>query len=535
MAIFGWKKAPDPSDPQKPAKPGEASATSPPSPSSAGAAKPAAAGAAPPAEAKPAPDAKPAKADPGKIEFSPEKARRFFHHAQVAHDSGNLEYAITCWLQGLRFEPSNKEGLENFFRSAAAFGKAPPKDVLKVVSGSTDLDRWLLNVLNWGCKPLDVEHAVRAGLGATDLNLRDPAGFILPRALELVMREKRPRKDHLVRLMQGFEKLEMYEPAVRAGDAAVKLDPGDIRLAADVKNLAAQGTMSRGGYENTGQAGGFRGNIRDLDKQRQLDEQDRLVKSEATLDRLIDAARQEVAANAADRPAIGRLVKLLLERGTPADEQDAIRILDAAYASTQEFRFRQTAGELRLRQAKRNLRPLEQAHLANPADATARAAFESAARAVLNAEIAEYEARVAAYPTDLTLKFELGKRYGEAGRHEEAISMLQLAKSDGRYRGPASVALGRTFLAIGFSDEAIETFRAALEQHPDPSDAQGLDIRYGLLCALEKHAEEARDVASAEEALKLAKAIVVQNIGFRDIRQRREVIQALVNQLKQGA
>ena len=43
----------------------------------------------------------PAPAAPGGMEFSPEKAQRFFERAQTVHDATNYDYAMNCWLSGL--------------------------------------------------------------------------------------------------------------------------------------------------------------------------------------------------------------------------------------------------------------------------------------------------------------------------------------------------------------------------------------------------------------------------------------------------
>ena len=75
-------------------------------------------------------DAKAAKPAGGSLEFNPAKAKAWFERATTVHETGNVEYAMTCWLSGLRFDPANIPALEGFFKSAAdyrsgAAGKAP--------------------------------------------------------------------------------------------------------------------------------------------------------------------------------------------------------------------------------------------------------------------------------------------------------------------------------------------------------------------------------------------------------------------------
>ena len=68
----------------------------------------------------------------------------------------------------------------------------------------------------------------------------------------------------------------------------------------------------------------------------------------------------------------------------------------------------------------------------------------------------------------------------------------------------------------------------------EQSDTAIIDLKYGLMCSLQKRAEEMKDLPSAEEALKLAGQIVMQQVGYKDIRIRRDQTKALVLKLKGG-
>jgi tetratricopeptide (TPR) repeat protein len=149
-------------------------------------------------------------------------------------------------------------------------------------------------------------------------------------------------------------------------------------------------------------------------------------------------------------------------------------------------------------------------------------------------EISELRLSVENYPTDLALKFELGKRYAALGEHDEAIGLLQEAKNDARYRGQALALLGSAFRAMDWNDEAVATYRQALESASTMSEDLRLELTYGLLCALQAKADRERDLGAAEEAEKLASAIAIENFSYRDIRPRRENLKKLVLALKQG-
>jgi len=481
----------------------------------------------------------PAGGDDGKLEFSPEKAERFFSVARNRHDVQSFDYAANMWLQGLRFDPNNVDAVKGFFSSvtghvSATGAKSATKDLDAAVSGRTPVHRFLGHLLAWSFDQLSSDKAVKAAVAAADLGLRDVARYLLPSALKLAMKQDRPRKDHYVKLMEAFEKIDMFDGAVVAGDAAVKLDPSDGKLAGHVKNLAAQSTMNTGGYSKTGEEGGFRGNVRNLEQQRRLEDEDRISKSESVLDRNVESAKAAHEANPSDRPTLVKYVKALTERGRPEDEDAAYTLLMKAFADTQEFRFRQGAGELRMKQGRKKLRAIKQAMEAAPGDPAAKQAFLDAEKAQTVLEIAEFEAVVTAYPTNLNSKYELGVRYLAAGRHTDAIGQLQQAKSDGKVKHKASLNLGLAFLAIDWLDEAVETLRTAVAEYPDGNDEMGLELRYELMIATYKKALAGRELASAEDADKLASAIGMQNINYKDIRDWRQKIKALITELKQS-
>lgn len=464
--------------------------------------------------------------------FSPEKAKRFFEHAKTVGETGNYEYAMQLWLGGLKHDPSSMYGLEQFLTAAVNFSGKPGKDLLRSVEGRTDTDRYVQAVLAWGLKIGDPSLAVKAVQGAAKLDLGEQAYYLGEQALKLV--GGKPKKDLYVKLMEAFSKVGAYDLAVQAGDAAVRMDPSDGQLATDVKNMSARSTMSRGGFDQSGQEGGFRANVRDAERQRQLEEGERIVKTEETIDRLIADAEAEHAKRPDDIPTLQKLAKRLLERGRPEDEQRAIRLLMKGYETTKQFRFRQDAGKIRLRQLRRTLEQYRERAEANPDDEKAREAHKAAEAKFTEIEIKELKAAVEAYPTDLTLKYELGRRYFKVGDYDQAIAYLQEAKGDSRFRAQALALLAESFRAMEWNDEAIATYRQAMDGKGGLSEQLRLELRYGLMTALAAKAESERDLASAEEAEKLASSIAIEQFGYRDIREKREQLKKLVLDLKKG-
>jgi tetratricopeptide (TPR) repeat protein len=471
--------------------------------------------------------------------FSAEKAERFFNHADTVHQTGSYEYAVQSWLQGLQKDPGSKRGIEGFFKSISALvgegdgKKGVSKEVVKVISGKSDVDRFLLALLEYGQKFTDPPLCVRAFEMASKLGLQYPTQRLGDLGLKLCVGSQRPRKDLLVKLAEGFEKSGMYDRAVVAYESAYKVDPTDGELGQRIRQMAASATMVKGGYEKAGEQGGFRQNIRDADKQRQLEAQDRVVKTEQTIELLITAAEKEMVARPGDLPTIEKLAKLYLERAGEGDEDRAYDLLMKTYTETKQFRFREMAGDIRIRQARRKANDLKKRVEADPESGALKSELDAAMKALGELEVSEHKLRVEAYPTDLTRKFGYGERLFLTEKYDDAIAMFQESQNDPRLRSKSLALLGQCFFKTGWLPEAIETFRGALEIRENNPELQ-MELSYMLMLALKNKGAQERDLASAEEAEKIASEITRKQITYRDIRLQREELKKLVAALRGG-
>lgn len=478
--------------------------------------------------------------DLASLQIQPDKARQFFERAKAVEQTGQHEYALTLWIGGLRLDPSNMDAMEKVVNLAATVAQSnkgkPTKDTLAAtVSGKPDhkaVDRWLDALVRWGSKVTDPLVAVRATEFASKLSLHEQAYWTGEKALRVTLNDKKPSKDLLVKLMNSFEAIGAFDLAVQAGDAAYKLDPADGVLSANVRNMSAQATMSRGGFDQSGQEGGFRKNIRNADKQRQLEEGERIVKTDDVKDRLVTEAEAEFQRRPEDLPTLQNLAKRLMERGRPEDEDRAKKLLMRAHEQSGQFRFRMEAGKIHLRQAARTLEQYRANAESKPDDADAQSKFAEAQSKYLDMEIKELKAVVAEYPTDLRYKFDLGRRYFQAAQYDQAIPLLQDAANDTKVRPRALGMLAQAFGKIDFLDESVETYRAAVASHQLQDDELGLELRYGLMGALRAKAEDDKDLAAAQEAEKIASGIAMKQLDYKDIRDQRTSLKELVRSLR---
>jgi len=234
-----------------------------------------------------------------------------------------------------------------------------------------------------------------------------------------------------------------------------------------------------------------------------------------------------------DLPTLEKYCKLLLERAKPADEAEVIRIYLKAHQDFKQYRFREMAGDVRIRQERRKVTELKVMLEQAGDDEMIRRMHDQQVEDLNKLEVQEFKERVENYPSDLTKKFELGRRLFAIGDWDGTISMMQEAQSDPKNKVVSLTMLGQAFVKIDYIDEAVETFKKALESRELTPELQ-LELRYHLLTALQIRAETSRELATAEEAEKIAASIAAQQFGYRDIRTRRDAIKKLVTELRAG-
>lgn len=469
--------------------------------------------------------------------FNPQKAKAFFDRASTVHDSENYEYAMQLWLNGLRQDPSSMSGFNGFLRSAEVYSVENPKkgvskETKSAINAKGDLGKFIDALLDFGLKRMDVSVAIKATDAASKLHLKETTEAIGEHALTLAKNYPKPKKDHFVKLLNAFERAEVFQLAAVAGESACQIDNTDAELQNRVRNMLAQSTMSRGGYDDRSE-GGFRKNIRDADKQRELEQADSYSKTSGTKDQIIERTKAKHEDRPDDIPSLTAYATALLDRGKNADELKAISLLLKAYKASGQFRYRRDAGEVQMRRARKMIEKLEQQVEANPDNAELKEKLEHGREAYDKLRADELKLQVENYPTDLSLKYKLGMLLYEKGEYNDAIEQFQVAQNEPKLRREVLGTMGKAFMKLGgWEDAAIQTFRQALEGISDETSDLGMDLRYSLMDTLAAKAEKENDLAAAEEAEKIASDIAIQNFSFRDVRERREQIRGVIKSIK---
>lgn len=460
-------------------------------------------------------------------------ANKFFDYGDVAADAKNFDYAVECYIGGLRHNPDKlerHEQLHDIAKRRSVNGGKPMK--VKPI-GPSKVDRMLRAEKAWACDWNNVVHmadmidaAVEADLREGEsANLGEIAYWVAGLALQYNANPNaKPNRRVYMRIIDAMEKIEAFDLALQAAQRSLMLRE-DENLRARIKDLTAQRYTKE---SSQGEGEGFQKNIKNKDEQERI--QAELDTTGSQTDKLIAAMREQYDENPEDMDRLQKLVDALVRAESIEQEQEAISLLLKAHDQTGQYRYKVKAGDVKLRQINRALRQLSER--AKAGDEAAKAKLQDGLKKRLGFELKEFGERAQNYPTDLKLKFELGKRQFQAGQFDDAIGNFQEATREPKSRSAAHLFLARCFVNKSWMDEAMSTLEKGLEKHAEPDDAVGKEMRYELMSVKLQIAKEKRDAELAEQAQDLASELLQTDINYKDIREKMDEVRSLSDELK---
>lgn len=475
-----------------------------------------------------------AKQPEGAFVAQPEKARKFFDHARAIGATGNHAYALTLFANGLKLDPANMTAHQDFYEAAIKYyqagGKPASRGSVKGVDGPGPVDKFVAAEFAWMHDLNNLALALDVAEATVKASQLEFGQWFAPRLLNM-LRKQSKKKSQWVQAMNQFRAMQCWSQAFEAGEMALQIDPADGALQADLRQLAAQRAISTGGYDRleSGQEGGFRSFIKDADKQKALEEQDSLSGSADVEERNLERARRDFEENPMSPEAISKYAQLL--RRKPETEDKAHEVYTTGFERLGEYRFRMAAGDIRISQLRRRVEAAKERLDAQPTDLVLKTEHAELERRLLELRGVELRERVAKYPTDRAIKMDLGRLEFDLGNFEDAMGCFQASKEEIKFRVSAAHLLGRSFAKMGWHSEAIGEFREALDAIDPTQKEQELPIRYDLMLSLVEQARADRSPAAAKEAFEICSAILRRDIGYRDIRERRKEIDALLKEL----
>ena len=471
------------------------------------------------------------------FEPQPEKARKFFEHARTVGAADQLDYSLKLWANGLKFDPGNIAAHQGMYEVACKFHErsspASGKD-LKEIEGPGPVDKMVVAEYVWMRDLNNVSAAMRLMEAAGKAGQSSFGQWLAPKLLNMLRNAmaKKPQKKVWVQAVDLFSEVEAWNEAFACGEEAQRIDPGDGALEQRLRQLTAARAIQQGGYQqNFGQAGGFRAQVRDTEKQRQLEAANSISGAGGSEEIAMEKAKKDFEDNPMSPEAINRYGSLLRKRGQGDDEAKAIDVFMTGFKRINEYRFKMAADDLRIAQLRRAERQAREQLEQAPDNAQLQMNHEAARTKLLELEGEVYRERVQKYPTNREMKADLGRIEFELGKYEDAMAAFQAAKDDPKLKVNSAWMLGRCFSKEGWHSEAVSEYKEALSAIDATQAEKELDIKYDLMLALMELAKLEKSGAFAKEAADICSAIVRKNIGYKDVRARRKEVDELVRTL----
>ncbi|MFQ5806068.1 MAG: tetratricopeptide repeat protein, partial [Phycisphaerae bacterium] len=440
-------------------------------------------------------------------------ARQWFAKAKELRERRDYDYAIECYINGLDFwTEAVEEGHMPLWSLAIqrhqVGGKKPGlMEGLKNAMTGKDPKKCLLNAEHLMAKdPTNAGYLDGVLKNANRADLPETLQWITPKVFDSMRKDKKPNmgrfKTFRQVLVEAGERANergdaqfaawCYEQAVNAIDCLIARNPTDMALKDEQRDLSGRLTIARGKY---GEADSFRDSLQDADRQKLLHDAERAKQGAQTLQALIVAERAEYEANPTMPGKIHGYVDALLKPERRKEELIAIDVLTTAYEDSSNYSFKQRADDVRLKQLRRQSR-----HWKERAQKTGREEdrqqFRLAEMEERQTEVEIYRERVQKYPTDLRLKFFLGRTLFRSQQHDEAIPLLQEAQGDPRSRVQCQLMIGRAFFEKESYSQAADTLSEALEKYEAGGDETSKQMMYwlGRACEADGKLEEAKAV-----------------------------------------
>ncbi len=458
------------------------------------------------------------------------KADVFFAQGAKVAATGNYEYAIEMYLQGLMVDPDAKEAHQALRDISMKRKASGGKDLgfMKKMDlkrpGKDDTENMLRAERLLSYDPGNTDNMLRLIKSAHKAGFYDTVLWIGP-ILQKANSDNGKHEDinKYIALRDIYVDLKLWRQATDACQRAMNMKPDDMELMRIVKDLGAMDIIKEGNYL---ESGSFRGSIKNMDAQRKLIEADMDIRDADVLARQVKDADAEFQAAPEDASKLSRLVDALVRSETMENENRAIELLQQWYEKTGQFRFRLTMGKIKINQLRRQdraeLSRLRQASKAAQASKDPKdiadynalvAQYKQFQKEKNEEELKEFQLFSENYPTDMTFRYEWGVRLFALDRHNDAIAMFQQARADPKLRVDASTYLGRAFMACGFGEEAVETLKGTIDEYELRGDERSKALFYWYGNALELKGDPVT-------ALKTYSQLVQWDFNYRDVQAR---------------
>ena len=438
------------------------------------------------------------------------QAKEYFEKGIAALRKDNLDYASKLFEQSLKKEPGFFECREalrlNQFKRAEK--KSSFSKIFSKTTSSSLLPKGQLALRNNPVEAIEVAEQILnedpysvmgnklLGEAATLAGFNKTALF----AWEWVMKQQPDDKNNTIKYCDALVSVGELSKADECCSELAKTHPEDLAVLQLSKNLSARLTMSEGGYDKVveGEAD-YRAVLKNESEAVLLEQENRRSEQESTAESLIKEYEKRLESDVNNLKIIRSLAELYSRK------KDFNRSVEY-YKLFNKTNLRSDAGVDRA---------IVKARLANfdkQIESAESLEAEQLCKERDQFEIKQIQQLSDSYPSDLSLRFELGVLQFKANDIQSAIKSFQRSQSSPHSEIASLTYLGQCFSKRGMNDMASRTLQNALDKK-EVMDDEKMDLYYQLGCVLEK-------TGKIEESIEQFKQIYERDIDYRDVSDR---------------
>lgn len=455
-------------------------------------------------------------------EITPEAkqmAKGCFERAKEATQHNNFDYAIHLYLDGLRYNPRDIEDGHRGLRDCALRRRNQGKGgglgaLLGQAKGAFSQmlgrhkDQMLALEAALARDPQNITLLMQLMQTARRLGYAEVAIWFGEIAAEETLRTKKPQKQVFTTLADLYENAERFQDAVDALSQAIKIDPSDRSLDKRARDLSARASITEGKLEEVG-------DFHDLVRDRALAQSSATQRVVRTREQL-DAQFEELKAALDEDPENPIKMEALADcEARRGHIDEAMKLLTQALDQTSEYRYKMRMEDIHMAEYRRQLRELNEQLEAEPDRQDLKAKRQKTAEERDAFELQAFQERHRQYPTDLSIRYELGLRQYRKKEYDAAIVSFQTTTRDPKRRIQSLNMLGKCFFAKKLYREAQSQFENAIKQYELSDDPLAKELRYNLARTFEVQDK-------VDQAIEWYSVIVQQDYQYQDVAKRLE-------------
>jgi tetratricopeptide (TPR) repeat protein len=444
--------------------------------------------------------------------------RELYTKGKLAYERNNLDYAITLFQSVLKKEPACyvcREALRATQFKKQAGGTSFFRKMLGSAGSSPQLAKAQIAVRNQPAEALDFAESVLNGdpnsiaahkvlaTAASKLNLFRTAVL----SLEIAFKNAPKDKEIGMKLGEALIAANQTSKAENILKDLAAEHPNDQELYQAYKNASAKHTMREGRYDSADSGdGSYRDSLKNKDEAVRLEQEQRLVKTDNVAEQLIQDQLNQLETNPNNIKVLQKIAELYTQKND-LDQAGAYyqRLLDST-EGTPDATIQKAVDDLKIRAIDQKITALD------PSGTDFELSKTTLEEQKHTITFENCLLRAETYPSDLTIKFELGVLHYERAAYKEAIQLFQKSQANPNIRIKALHYLGRCFLQRGILDLAIRPIQTAIKEK-EIFDEQRKDLTYDLGLIYDK-------MDKPEEAIEQFKQVYEVDIDYKDVSDR---------------